>query len=148
MSQNMNQYTSSNIQPWSSHCGSAETNLTSVHEVRSLAQLRRLRILHCHEQWCWSPMWLRSCVVVAVVQAGSHSSNLTPSLGTSSICHECSTTPPKKDIAEIYDKECSAYVFMVFVLTLRSLIHVDFKIFIFSTVLNSQCSINFCCTAK
>ena len=32
MSQNMNQYTSSNIQPWSSHCGSAETNLTSIHE--------------------------------------------------------------------------------------------------------------------
>ena len=40
-------------------------------------------------------MRLRSCVAVAVVQAGSCSSNLTPSLGTS-ICLMCG--PKKKKI--------------------------------------------------
>ena len=37
-------------------------------------------------------MWLRSGMAVAVVQTGSCSSNLTPSLGNST-CHGCS---PKK----------------------------------------------------
>ena len=38
--------------------------------------------------------WLRPCVAVAVVQAGSCSSDLTPSLGTS-ICHRCSSKKQK-----------------------------------------------------
>ena len=66
-------------------------NLTSIHEVVGLipgpAQCG-LRIWHCHELWCWSGMWLRSGVAVAVVKAGSCSSSLTPSLGTS-ICCRC-----------------------------------------------------------
>ena len=53
--------------------------------VLSLALLRGLRIWHCHEPWCSSKMWLGSHADVPVVQAGSYSSNSTPSLGTS-IC--------------------------------------------------------------
>ena len=51
--------------------------------VRSLASLSGLTIRHCRELWCRSQMWLGSHVAVAVVQAGSYSSSLTPSLGTS-----------------------------------------------------------------
>ena len=40
-------------------------------------------------------MRLRSSVAVAVAQAGSYSSDWTPSLGTS-ICHGCSPTKKKK----------------------------------------------------
>ena len=56
-------------------------------QVRSLASLSGLRIQPCCELWCWSQMWLRSGVAVAVAVAvtGSCSSDLTPSLGTS-IC--------------------------------------------------------------
>ena len=53
--------------------------------VRSLASLSGLRIWHCLELWCRSQMWLRSCVAVALVQAGGYSSNQTTRLGTS-IC--------------------------------------------------------------
>ena len=61
--------------------------------VQSLAFLSGLRIWHCCELWCRSQTrWLVSCISVAVVQANSCSSYLTPSLGTS-ICHECG---PKK----------------------------------------------------
>ena len=68
-------------------------NLTSIHEdVRSLALLSGLRIWHGHELWFRLQMQLGSPVAVAVVQAGSCSSNLTPSLGTS-ICCRCG---PKK----------------------------------------------------
>ena len=80
----------------SSHCGASETNPTSIHEnvsfVPDLVHLSELRIQHCHELWCSSQTQLRSCVVVAVAQAGSCSSNQIPSLGTS-ICHGCG---PKK----------------------------------------------------
>ena len=62
-------------------------------QVPSLASLSALRIWHCHELWCMSQTQLRSHVAVAVVQAGSCSSNLTPSLGTS-IC--CGYGPKKK----------------------------------------------------
>jgi len=41
-------------------------------------------------------MWLRSIVAMAVVQASSCSSDLTPSLGTS-ICHRCSHKKEKKE---------------------------------------------------
>ena len=60
--------------------------------VQSLASLGGLRIQHCGELWCRSQIQVRSGVAVAVVQASSHSSDLTPSLGTS-ICHRCG---PKK----------------------------------------------------
>ena len=61
-------------------------------QVLSLASLSGLKIRCCHELWCRSQTWLGSDVAVAVVYACSHSSNWTPSLGTS-ICCECS---PKK----------------------------------------------------
>ena len=47
-------------------------------------------------------MWLGSGVAVAVVQAGSFSSNLTLSLGTS-ICHGCGPKKQKKK----KDSKCS-----------------------------------------
>ena len=43
--------------------------------VRSLALLSRLRIRRCCELWCGSQMPLRSCVAMAVVYAGSCSSD-------------------------------------------------------------------------
>ena len=55
-------------------------------EVQSLASLSGLRIQRCYELWCWSQTWLRSGVAVAVVEAGSCSSDSTPSLGTSICC--------------------------------------------------------------
>ena len=79
----------------SSPCGSAVTNLTRIYEdtgsIPGLAQCG-LSILHCHELWCRSQMQVRYSIAVAVAQAGSHSSYLTPGLGTS-ICHICG---PKK----------------------------------------------------
>ena len=57
--------------------------------VQSLASLSGLGIWCCHELWFSSQMRLGSCIAVAVAQAGSCSSNSTPSLGTS-ICHQCS----------------------------------------------------------
>ena len=56
--------------------------------VRTLASLSGLRIRCCHELWCGSEMQLGSGIAVAVVQASSSSSNLTPSLGTS-VCCRC-----------------------------------------------------------
>ena len=64
-------------------------------QVRSLALLSGLRIWWCRELWCWSQTRLGSGVAVAVVQAGSRSSNSTPNLGTS-ICRECSPKKQKK----------------------------------------------------
>ena len=75
----------------SSHCGSVIRNPSSIHEVPSLALLSQLRTLHFRELWCRSQMQHRSGM--AVVQAGSCSSDSTPSLGTS-ICRECG---PKKN---------------------------------------------------
>ena len=48
--------------------------------------------------WLWyrSQMWFKSGVAVAVEQASSCSSNLTPSLGIS-ICHRCSPKKRKKE---------------------------------------------------
>ena len=64
------------------------TNPTRDHEVQvwSLASLSGLRIWHCHELWCRSKTQLGSQVAVAVVQASGHSSDSTPSLGTSIYC--------------------------------------------------------------
>ena len=87
------------IPPKRSSChGAAETNLTGNQEVEGsipgLAQCR-LRIWHCCELWCRSQTWLVSRIAVAVGQAGSCSSDLTPSLGTS-ICHGCCPKKQKK----------------------------------------------------
>ena len=51
--------------------------------VQSLAPLSGLRIWCCHKIQCISQMWLGSGVAVAVVLAGSCSSNSSPSFGTS-----------------------------------------------------------------
>ena len=61
--------------------------------VRSLASLSGLRIQHCHDLWCRSQTQLESCM--AVVQAGSCSSDLTPSLGTGNF-HMLQHDPKKK----------------------------------------------------
>ena len=83
------------FQGWSSHRGSVETNLTSIHEdagsILGLAQCW-LRVCRCRELWCRSQMRLRSGVAVAV--ASSYSSESTPSLGTS-ICCWCSPKETK-----------------------------------------------------
>ena len=53
-------------------------------------------IRRCHELWCNSQTRLGSCVVVAVVQASSWGSDLTPSLETS-ICCGCGAKKKKKE---------------------------------------------------
>ena len=60
--------------------------------VRSLGSLCGLRIRRCRELWCRLQTRLGSGMAVAVVEASSCSSGLTPSLGTS-ICSGCG---PKK----------------------------------------------------
>ena len=45
--------------------------------VRFLASLSGLRIRRCRELWCRLQTWLGSGVAVAVMQAGSYSSDLT-----------------------------------------------------------------------
>ena len=62
------------------------TNLTWSHEDENLIPGLTQWIRHCREVWCRLQTWLGSGVAVAVVQANSCSSNLTPSLGTY-ICH-------------------------------------------------------------
>ena len=63
-----------------------KTQLVSMRMcIRSLALLNEIRIQCCCELWYRLQMWLRSHIVVAMVQAGSYSSTSTPSLGTS-IC--------------------------------------------------------------
>ena len=65
--------------------------------VRSLALFSGLRIRCCRELWCRWQMRLGSGVAVAVamVQAGSCSSDETTSLGTS-MCHGCGPKRTKK----------------------------------------------------
>ena len=76
------------------------TNLTSIREdAGSILGLDQwLRIGCCCELWCRSQMQLGSpvAVAVAVAQAGSCSSELTPSLGTSK-CPGCSPKKRKKN---------------------------------------------------
>ena len=55
-------------------------------QAQSLPSLSGLRIGHCCELRCKSQTHLGSCVSVAVAQAGSCSSDSTPSLGTSVCC--------------------------------------------------------------
>ena len=81
----------------SSHHGSGVTNPTSIHVDSGLipGPLSGLRIRRYRELQCRSQTWLGSGIVMAVVQASSCSSNLTPSLETS-MCHGCG--PKKKKI--------------------------------------------------
>ena len=62
------------VESWSSHQGSVEMNLTSIHEdagsIPGLAQ--QVRIQPCCGLWCRSQMWLRSGVAMVVVQAGGY----------------------------------------------------------------------------
>ena len=62
-------------------------------QVRSQASLSGSGIPHCRELWCSLQTRLGSHVAVA--QAGSCSSNLAPSLGTST-CPECGPRKSKK----------------------------------------------------
>ena len=75
-------------QAWSSHHGLAVTNPTRIHEDAGLIPVlgSGLRIWRCLELWGRSQMRLQSCIAVTVVQAGSCSSDLTPSLEIS-ICY-------------------------------------------------------------
>ena len=74
----------------SSHCGAMEMNPTSVYEDSGLIPgLSGLRIRRCCELWCRLQMWLGSQVAVAMVQAGSCSSDLTPSLENFHMLREC-----------------------------------------------------------
>ena len=70
-------------------------------QVSFLASFNGLRILYCRELWCRSQRRLRPRVAVAVVQADSCSSDLTPSLGTF-ICHRCGPKRQKKIFFEFY----------------------------------------------
>ena len=67
---------------------SAEVNLTSVMRIpgQSLASLSESRIWRCRELCCRSQTRLGSCMAVAVAEASSYSSDLTPSLRTSICC--------------------------------------------------------------
>ena len=68
-----------------------QTRLVSVRmQVRSLALLSGLKIQHYCKLQCRAWTWLGSGVTIAVVKAGSCSSDSTPSLGTS-ICHRYGT---------------------------------------------------------
>ena len=59
----------SNHTPWSSHCGAAEMNLTSIHvdAGSTLVSLSGLRIWCCCELRCSLQTWLGSCVAAAVM---------------------------------------------------------------------------------
>ena len=83
-----------------------QINLTSIHEDAgsSLASLGGLRIQCCPELWCRSQARLRFHVAVAVMQAGSFSSEVTPSLGTSTC--ECGPKKQKKKKKKKKAKRC------------------------------------------
>ena len=72
------------VEPWK------QIQLSSIRMcVQSVALLSGLRIWRCHKLWCRSQMRLGSDVAAVAAEAGSCSSDLTPSMGTS-IGHKCS----------------------------------------------------------
>ena len=73
--------------------------------VPSLASFNGLRVWLFCELWYRSQTWLRSCVAVAVVLAGSYSSDLTPNLGTS-ICCRCGPKKTKDNKKTLYNLMC------------------------------------------
>ena len=81
----------------------SDNNPTSVHEdMGSIPGLTQwVGIWCCHELWCRSQIRLGSGVALAVVQAGSFSSNSLSSLGTS-MCPRCNPKKRKKK----KEKEC------------------------------------------
>ena len=66
----------------SSHCGSVEVNLTSIHEDTGSipGPVQWVEEWHCCELWCRLQTWLGSHVTVAVAEPGGYSSDLIPSL--------------------------------------------------------------------
>ena len=83
-------------------------------QVWSLASFSGLRLWHCWELLSRLQTWLGSGIVVAVAQAGSYSSNSTPSLETS-LCRGCG---PKKANKQIKWNH-TVCVFRVWLLSLR-----------------------------
>ena len=73
-------------------------------QVQWLASLSGLRIQYFHELWYKLQTQFRSHIAVAVVQAGSFSSNSTSSLGTSISC-VCSPKKSKKKKKKKIGKE-------------------------------------------
>ena len=81
--------------------------------VRSLALIRELRIRCCHKLWCRLQTRLGSHVVVtvAVEQVGRHSSNSTPSLGTSRCCPRSKKKRKKEKKTKKYWRENNVFIF-------------------------------------
>ena len=69
-------------------------------QAQSLASLSGLGIQHCHELCCRSQTQLGSGVAVAVVWAGSYSSNLTPSQELPYAVGAALKRPPKKKLRQ------------------------------------------------
>ena len=104
------------LSKWSSCHGSAERNLTSIHEdkgsiIPGLAQWVK-EIWRCREPWCRWQTWLGSGAAVAVLSASGYSSHWTPNLGTS-ICRGYSPKKTKRKEKEnvIEKKLCQTVMF-------------------------------------
>ena len=91
------------------------TQLASLRmRVPSLALLSGLRIQRCHSLECRSQMWLGCSVAVAVVSAGSCSSDLTSSLGAS-VCCWCGPKKQKNIILGNYMNTESNYIIIQYI---------------------------------
>ena len=90
----------------SSRCGAAEMNLTSIDEDAGLilASLTELGIWCCCELWCRLQTQLGSHIAVAVVEASSCSSCLTPSPGTCVYLRYSPKEGKKKELCKIVSK--------------------------------------------